>query len=137
MVENNLLEDKVPVSDSEHNSENSGEENMGEQLGGGRGFSVQTFSGGEKEDIDVFLYTIDLSFYAVENTIPDDRRPRAKIAYLASYLREAAFTWWVCLENEKKDTWEHAVEVLQAKYQGTGIRRRIAINQERLEKQKA
>ena len=111
---------------------------MGDQdFGRAGGFRVIPFTDGEKEDVDTFIDTIDLSFYSIEGSIPAERRARAKIAYLASYLWDEAFTWWICLEAENKDTWTHVVETLRSKYRRLGIRRRINLSTERLEKQRA
>ena len=61
-------------------------------VGLGGGFSVSTFVGEEKEDVNLFLDTVGLSFFTVENTLPVDRRARAKITHLHLYLKGDAFT---------------------------------------------
>lgn len=122
-VNQDLEEDRQSESNRSATSE-ANEDTMGDQ-NFGRGFSVSRFTRGEKEDVDTFVDTIDLSFYVIKRSILEARRERAKVAYLASSLRDDAFTWWICLETQRKYTWEHAVELLRNKYGRLGIRKRI------------
>ena len=99
-----------------------------------RFMKVKDFTGGENEDVDNFLYTVDMAFSMFEDRYTvGERRNKAKLIYLASCMDGDAFTWWTRQDATRKRDWESAVTLLKEEYGRSGLRG----SQERVERQKA
>jgi len=88
---------------------------MSEQLQRRQGLAV-AFSGKVDDDVEEFLELAEVNFMMYEESIPAERRPRVKLCYLGSLLTGEARKWWLSLETNKKDMWEHATDAIKVKY---------------------
>ena len=75
------------------------------------------FPGEDYEGVDDFIYRMEVGFERIAARYLDvEKRKKAKIACLVSYLSDDAYKWWCWLETSKKNTWETAIASLREEY---------------------
>ena len=99
--------------------------------------NVGLFAEEDTDNVELFIDSIDFSFVLLERNYPRERREKAKLTYLYSFLTGNARSWWARLEEAKRDTWEHTIESLQEKYGRTRSLITANVNRERLNWEKA
>ena len=63
------------------------------------------------------LFSMEVGFEKIAARYLDvEKRKKARIVYLVSYLSDDAYKWWCWLETSKKNTWETAIASLRGKY---------------------
>lgn len=66
--------------------------------------NVGQFGGDHTDHVELVIDTIDFTFLLIKWNFPVDRRERAKLTLLYSYLTGSARAWWAKLEEVKRDT---------------------------------